>query len=94
LFKGQASLHDRVGVPSNADKTSEYETPVENQHQGSGNETAARVDRQFYEDVATNANKSEEISPEGKMFKIPLTLVCVIFAHSKKRCNISWLKRN
>ena len=89
LFKGRTSLYDRVGVPSNADKTSEYETPVENEHQGSGNETDARVDRLFYEDVATNAKKSEEISAEGNMFKIPLTLVCVIFVHSKKNCNIS-----
>ena len=102
LFKGRASLHDRVGVPSNADKTSGYETPVENQHQtsgyetpvenqhpGSGNETVARLDREFYIDVDTNAKKSEEISAEGNMFKIPLSLVCVIFVHSKKRCNIS-----
>ncbi|CAB3992973.1 MAM and LDL-receptor class A domain-containing 2-like [Paramuricea clavata] len=33
---GGTSLYDRVGVPSNADKTSEYETPVENEHQRPG----------------------------------------------------------
>ena len=66
LFKGQALLHDWVGVPSNADKTSEYETQVENEHQGPANETDARVNREFYDDVATNANKSEDISAEGQ----------------------------
>ena len=94
MFKGRASLHDWVGVPSNADKTSGYETPVENEHRERGNETVARLDREFYIDVDTNAKKSEEISAEGNMFKIPLSLVCVIFVHSKKKCNISWLKRN
>jgi hypothetical protein len=69
LFKGRASLHDRVGVPSNTDKTSECKTPVENEHQGPGNVTDARVDREFYDDVDTNANKSEEISAEGNLFK-------------------------
>jgi hypothetical protein len=75
LFKGWASLHDRVGVPSNGDKTSEYKTPVENEYQRSHNETVARVNRGFCDDVDTNANKSEEISAEGNMFKFPLTLV-------------------
>jgi hypothetical protein len=31
-----------------------------------------RVIREFYEDVATEANVSEDISGEGNMFKIPL----------------------
>jgi hypothetical protein len=29
-------------------------------------ETVPNVDRKFYEDVATNANKSEDISVEGQ----------------------------
>ena len=60
------TLYDRVGVLSNADKTSEYETPVENEHQRPGNETVAGLDREFYDDVDTNANESEDISAEGQ----------------------------
>jgi hypothetical protein len=66
FFKGWASLHNWAGVPSNADKTSEYETPVENEHEEPGNETDARVNQGFYNGVATNANKSEDISSEGQ----------------------------
>jgi hypothetical protein len=64
LFKGRALLYDWIGVPSNGDKTSGYETPVE-----PGNETVARVNGGFYNDVATNANASEDISSEGNIFK-------------------------
>ena len=66
LFKGLASLYDSVGVPSNGDKTFEYTAPVGNEHQWSGHEIGARVNRVFYEDVDTNANKSEDISSEGQ----------------------------
>ena len=62
-FKEQASLHDWVGEPSNGDKTSEYETQVENEQQRPGNETVARLDREFCNDVA---NKSEDTSAEGQ----------------------------
>ncbi|CAB4011475.1 MAM domain-containing glycosylphosphatidylinositol anchor 2-like [Paramuricea clavata] len=64
--KGRESLHDWVGEPSNADKTSGYETPVENEHQGPGNETVGKVNRGFYDDVATSANTSEDISTQGR----------------------------
>ncbi|CAB4013633.1 Hypothetical predicted protein [Paramuricea clavata] len=76
--EGQASLHDWAGVLSNADKTSGYETPVENEHQTFGYETSVENEhqtfgyetsvenehREFYDDVATNANASEDISSE------------------------------
>ncbi|CAB4020075.1 Hypothetical predicted protein, partial [Paramuricea clavata] len=64
--EGRALLHHWVGVPSYADKTSGYETSVENEHQGGGNETIARVDQEFYDDVATNANASEDSSAEDR----------------------------
>ena len=66
LFKGRASLHDWAGVPSNADKTSDNKTTVENKHLEPGNETVTRVNRGFYDDVATNANSSEDTSAEGQ----------------------------
>ncbi|CAB4019260.1 Hypothetical predicted protein, partial [Paramuricea clavata] len=56
----RASLHDRVGVPSNGDNTSEYKTPVENEYQGSRNETVARANGGFCDDVDTNAEISAE----------------------------------
>ncbi|CAB4005587.1 Hypothetical predicted protein [Paramuricea clavata] len=65
--EGQASLHNWTGVLSNADKTSGYETSVENEHQTFAYETSVENEhREFYDDVATNANASEDISSEGQ----------------------------
>ena len=41
-------------------------------------ETVPCVNEEYYDDVATKANESEDISAEGNIFKILLTLLCVI----------------
>ena len=66
LFKGRGSLHDWDGVPSNANKTSDNKTTVKNGHLEPSKETFGRVNRGFYDDVATNANASEDSSAEGQ----------------------------
>ncbi|CAB4043845.1 Hypothetical predicted protein, partial [Paramuricea clavata] len=72
--EGLASLHDWAGVPSNADRTSDNKTPVENEHQESGNETVATEGRTSdHEEVEVPSN-ARQASGHTELNKQPDTL--------------------